>query len=561
MAELAGLRPARELLTDMWDQEGLITGAYAIYAQDEFSRAAGNTTYYMAKWISLDAGDYILTGVADDSATFALDGNIKAEFILTAPTPVSFHIATGAVFRLDVTITNAPPQTPAFFRYKLTKADGTLVEFSRADGFIANVIPVPTNALGPRPVYGADERFNYPVFLPRPNWANGLSAVMEWKTDILMSETAAEQRRRLRISPRRAYEAGFMRVGPWQMILDAFLVAAGQHPVLLPLWADETALDQIVAAGEQILYGDFRTRDFEVGKLLILRRDPVSQDPFDYELALVSDVSDYTISLAAPVAVDCKIGTTVTPIRVAQVRDEISLTQMSDMVTTAQIRFWQTELFNREPDWSDQPTYGKTGLHIWTLEPDIVTSPTITIARNAYPNDIGTGVVYTVDPGNQAATSTKAVFHIPGRQEIKDFEKLMMAIAGKSSTFHFPTWRSDLELVRNIVPSEGAIAVKRCGVSQYLGANQKIRTDILIQLYDGTLIPNTIISAHAVADTEWLFLSETTPAVDLNDVRRISYMPVSRLDVDTIELMHLTDAVATVSLTIRALDDRRQVGA
>lgn len=557
MSEIAGLRPAREQGT-AWPE---LPGAYALYCHDNFAAASGNTTYRLAKWISLAAGEYVVSGVADDSGTFALDGAVKAEFILgSGVTSAPFTVATSGVFRLDLTYLNAPDQTLAWVAYTLKKADGTLIEVSRADGFIGDIRAIPDSALGTKPIYGGDERLTYPVFLPRPNWANGISVYHEWKTDILISETGAEQRRRLRVSPRRAFEGQFQRWGRWANLMDQAAAAIGRHNALVPSWTDETAVVAESRAGDTFLYGNLRNKEFTPGGIVIVRRDRLaSNDPFDYELAVIQSASDDAIGLTQGISKDVPIGATITPVHVCQLRDSVGSTLMTDNVASASFRFWQVDGFTRPASWGDMPIYNKTGLHILTLRPDFSDPPTRGYDRHAYTLDLGTGPVSTVDPGNQSATNTRMVFHLDSRAKIRAFEQLMFAMAGRHKTFHLPTWANDATLTRNVVPSEGALVVRRSGVSLYTDADQAIRTDILIQLYDGTLLPNTVISARSVGDEEWLYLSETTPALDMASVKRISYMPVSRLDVDSIELLMPTAEVATVALTFKSFQDRRNV--
>jgi hypothetical protein len=122
-----------------------------------------------------------------------------------------------------------------------------------------------------------------------------------------------------------------------------------------------------------------------------------------------------------------------------------------------------------------------------------------------------------------------------------------------------PTGHDEFVLTRDISASQGAIIVARSGYNQYNLSQQAIRRDICIELYDGTKLFNTIISSRVVEDEEWLFLSETVPSLPLANVRRISYMPRSRLDIDAIEINRLTDAdgASQVALTFKAIVERR----
>lgn len=183
----------------------------------------------------------------------------------------------------------------------------------------------------------------------------------------------------------------------------------------------------------------------------------------------------------------------------------------------------------------------------------------ITSDRLTYNFDNQSGPVVIVDPGNQNYGTVKKSYTIHGRTADRQFRQILFALRGRTKTFHLPLDTNDFILSRDINPADGALVVRRCGYTQYIGGTQETKRDIMVELYDGTRIPTTIISSRIVGEEEWLFLSQSIPATSRNDVRRIGYIPVARLDVDGIEIKRLTDSagVSQVSLTFKFFDDRR----
>ncbi|ECV8069637.1 hypothetical protein ABQ22_25065, partial [Salmonella enterica subsp. enterica serovar Typhimurium] len=206
---LSGLRPAREQFNQaIYDA---LNGAYQLYVQDVFGQAAANQTYYMAKWMKLKAGTYTAVMYVDDSGTLSIDHAVVATAAIgTNPNSGEFTIAADGVYRFDCIYSNVPADTPAYMAYQLI-LDGQTVEVSRANDFIADIVPIPDKALGPKPPYSDDVRLTYPVFLPLPNWKDGVTERIEWQTDVMISESGAEQRRPIRLHPRRSFEATFLR--------------------------------------------------------------------------------------------------------------------------------------------------------------------------------------------------------------------------------------------------------------------------------------------------------------------------------------------------------------
>ncbi|AGF89702.1 hypothetical protein SP099_00290, partial [Salmonella phage FSL SP-099] len=72
-----------------------------------------------------------------------------------------------------------------------------------------------------------DVRLTYPVFLPLPNWKDGVTERIEWQTDVMISESGAEQRRPIRLHPRRSFEATFLRWEEKRTLLDTTIAGVG----------------------------------------------------------------------------------------------------------------------------------------------------------------------------------------------------------------------------------------------------------------------------------------------------------------------------------------------
>jgi hypothetical protein len=65
-----------------------------------------------------------------------------------------------------------------------------------------------------------------PVWSIKPNWVNGIREKLSWLTDVLASSYGTEQRRALRLSPRREFEMTFNPVDEARSYFDLFLAQA-----------------------------------------------------------------------------------------------------------------------------------------------------------------------------------------------------------------------------------------------------------------------------------------------------------------------------------------------
>jgi hypothetical protein len=557
MMALSGLRPLKETNTlgNSPAHNALLNGAYDIYVQDQYANAAANTTYYAAKWIKLAAGDYQIRFIIDDVGTLKLNGTQIATGTnggdWVTPVVQTFSVATSDTYRLDLTYTNVPGGSPSFICYEISTG-GKVVEVSRANDFIGDTKQIPDSALGPKPPYNEDLRLSYPVFLPKPDWKSGVLERLEWLTDVLQSESGAEQRRCLREYPRRSLEASFASFGDNRGLIDSFLSGVGPRFCLVPLWWDETPMGDVYA-GSIDVFGDFYRREFFANDVVMIRRAGV----LDYELNIIAEKTDTKLTLLYGIQKDTT-GATISPVRVAQVRDQIGSTQLTDAVRQYQLRFFTIEAADYTTAWTF-PIYSRTNLPVLNWEPNYKEQMDLTFDRVTYSWDNQVGNPYIVDPGATATTNEKYGYTIYGRAAMHDFKTNIYKMAGRWREMHVPTGHDEFVLTRDIDAAQGALIVSRSGYNQYNLSQQAIRRDILIELYDGSKLFNTIISSRVVEDEEWLFLSETIASVPKAQVRRISYMPRSRLDIDSIEINRLTDAdgASKVALTFKAIVERR----
>lgn len=552
MAMLPGLRPLRESLDT--SHAATLNGGYDLFVQDDRQHAEART-YYMAKWMKLAAGTYTLKFWVDDTGTLSIDKVLL--FSMTIANTVQsqdFTIAANNTYRWDLTYTEAPNDTPAYIAYALFKGN-ELVEVSRANDWIGDIVPIPDSALGPKPPYNEDVRLSYPIFLAPPDYSTSIIERLEWNTDVMQSESGAEQRRRLRHFPRRTIEAAFLAHGDRRGYIDAYINGVGSSTGLVPLWWDRSTVTSKSVAGSIDLFADISMRDFNVDDVVIIRH---SDQLFDYELNIVASIAGEHIVLAYGLQKDVTRGSTVTPVRVARMLDMPTGSNLTDRVRQYSIRFSTLEAAAVDEVWN-LPVYARTNLCILTRVPNFKETMSLGFERMNFGWDNEIGNIYNRDPGGQAFTNLQLGFHVHGREDMLKFKQTLYKLAGRWREIHIPSQQDDIVLSRDIDAASGALIAYRFGYQQYSVANQNVRRDILIETYDGQLYPNTIISARVVGDEEWLTLSETVPAIPKEMVRRISYMSRARLDIDTIEISRLTDSdgVSQIPLTFRTMSERR----
>lgn len=389
-----------------------------------------------------------------------------------------------------------------------------------------------------------------PVFLLKPNWANEITERLEFLTDVMISEREVEQRRQLRTTPRRSFEASFLRGGVERQLFDMTLLGVGNQPCLVPLWFDECRLTEGALQGAIELRGNFSYTEFLVGSVAIVRRD----DLFDYELVTIQAVTDEVLTLVEPLQIDTAAGASVTPIRVMQIRDPITGTDLTSGVAQSRIRFYQLEQYNVNASWGGVE-YGQTGLPIVELRPNWQQGYENTFGRTTFVLDNMLNRPNYIDTTGEPVINFRAYYQLRDRQTAYAFRQLMFAMQGRLKTFHQPDWKDQLYLKSDINAADGAIIVERNGYTQYGGSAKSVRRYIRVEKYNGEVYYNTVVNSNIIDGNEWLYLAESIGSHARVDVKQICYMPICRLDADAVEIARLTDSVSTATLSFKAFEN------
>ncbi|HBY9743361.1 TPA: hypothetical protein MJA57_27505, partial [Klebsiella pneumoniae] len=109
-------------------------------------------------------------------------------------------------------------------------------------------------------------------WLMEPDWAEGVSETLSWKTDVLISPSGAEQRIARRLSPRRLYEFTVLAGNADARALETQLFHAGGVTWDMPVFPDVAVLATPVTAGSQVIAVPTAGRDFVVGDNLLLKQ-------------------------------------------------------------------------------------------------------------------------------------------------------------------------------------------------------------------------------------------------------------------------------------------------
>lgn len=174
--------------------------------------------------------------------------------------------------------------------------------------------------------------------------------------------------------------------------------------------------------------------------------------------------------------------------------------------------------------------------------------------------DPGTGKYAVEDTAMRPFPTIRLNWLLDGKSDHARFYSLMQAMRGRAVPVWVPTWMTDMRMTENLDADSSTITVARCGFT-LAGGPIPERQDIMIELVDGRRFYRRILSSTMSGANEVIEIDNPLGvSASPKDVLRISFMSLMRLDHDSIEIDHITDAdgASEVQVTFRAAPDTRK---
>ena len=327
---------------------------------------------------------------------------------------------------------------------------------------------------------------------PRPpppwNWREPMAERLGFLTDVLAATEGAEQRRSVRQTPRRSFEADFLLTGSERTFWDLFINALGGGEVVAPLyWETVTLPATLTATVSNRVNFDTTRREwaYHEGYLALLIRDSA----LDYEVVEIASVDDGGVTFAAPPAADAS------------------------------------------------PVYG--GLPVFLSEPNWVEALTAQQSREVALLDTDVGLTYQVDATGRVLLGQAHRWFLPGKEKLAAFRDLIYRHRGRAGAFWLPTFKADFRLAEAVSSGATQIVVANVGYG-YTGGPTSGREYIAIKHSGGTILRKVLsVVPGSTTATERLNLDGSlglalAPGQDL----RISFADTARFDTDEFEIMH-----------------------
>lgn len=378
-----------------------------------------------------------------------------------------------------------------------------------------------------------------------PNWVDPVRERLAWLSDVQISYNAKEQRRKLRAWPRQYYSFTFDIDKTDLQFFENALYAWGSRTFALPVWTDGQTLAGIVAQGSTIIPVNTTNSQFVAGEQLIFINGG------DHEALQIAEVEADNVTVAQPTAVAWLPGTQVYPCRSAKLENVVELKRF--------IRSYGYGVANfRCDDGAIAGALDESGnlyleYPVLEDEPDWGEDPGMSYARKQSVLDYEIGRVRIGDEGEIPWMLFLNNYKMMGRNEIFHMRAWLYARVGRVRACWVPTFAADMTLKGTISAAATSISVESCGLVAYAAANVN-RRDIRIELVNGDIYYRRVGNpATDDATTESVDIdSPLGIEVTVDEVSRISWMALCRLDQDDIEIVWNGQLEAEMSVVMRS---------
>ncbi|MBI0114205.1 MULTISPECIES: hypothetical protein [unclassified Gilliamella] len=381
-----------------------------------------------------------------------------------------------------------------------------------------------------------------------PDWTNGITEILEWKTDILQSYSGAEQRIARRLSPRRTFEFSILINGNERARFENRLAFVGGNSWYFPVYTDVTYLDDDINTGTTVLPCNTIGRDFVVGNKVLVKSEinNINQTA----LLEVAAVNDYSITLVNPLRSHFNAGACIYPIKLAVLTDVPELTRYNDDLLSAQIRFRISEHNAFSNDISHLPIY--RNFPVLNMFPDWSESLKGRYERFLIELDNGSSAPSRLDTARLPFFVQEFRWFLTERNEHMQLRQLFYYLNGCQKNIWVSSQASDF----NVLAVDGRVLeVENTGFNE-IGLMSG-RKDLVITLCNGNELYRRIEKVAVASDEIERLLLNDSINVNAADILSVSFLTLCRLDSDSVSWEHVTDAdgLANITCSFRGVRD------
>lgn len=390
-----------------------------------------------------------------------------------------------------------------------------------------------------------------PLWSVPPNWSTPVTERLDWLTDVMTSRSFSEQRRAIRLTPRRSFEFLINPTDRVRSYVDQWSHRIAANLMLLPLWHDIGKTTAGVVPTDVTIPMDTRWMEFEVGGLGVLY-----VNPFVHEVFEIDAITDTEITTVDGIAATWPKGTAVLPVRRVRLDPEVKLSNITSRVGGATMSFI---VDSDNPLALDaEPLTIYEGFPLMTLEPNRLDALETQFNRVMDELDLQIGRVHRYDENDRSAQVQFYNWTARGREEHHKLRQSLYRLHGRQKGVWMPSFNQDIILSADLAAADTTASIENIGYDA-LGGVIAGRDHVVIRGDDYEYHPLKITSSAPIsADEEQIGFSGAA-GFDALAGSHGAFLSLVRMDQDSVEITHHTDSTGAceVSAAFRSFSPAR----
>lgn len=368
------------------------------------------------------------------------------------------------------------------------------------------------------------------ALLPLPAEAP-LRESLEWKTDVMIANSSAEQRLSVRNHPRQAFRMTVpANAGRTRLALNTLYGALRQRWGI-PVWT-EAQLIGAVSSGATTLAATVDIYDFRASSLALLY-----QSPTQFQVLEIDTVGSGVLNLLAET--QAFTNAWLMPLRVGRLAEAVD--RKTNGYTNSIDLSWDVD---DNLGWTPAAPAQFLGNDIYYDAP-IIGSDTLSdsIDQRADIADYELGLVASKTPWARPQIARPHRSVLENAAAVRAYRNWLHRRRGKFRAFWLPTFEADLRVL-----STGTLG------STIIISNDDYQTwsrrrHIAVETAAGVWLPRTITDSSFIDATQVQLTLDSTLNVAATQVARVSYLGLKRLNTDRVELNWRGGGVVESSVT------------
>jgi len=367
----------------------------------------------------------------------------------------------------------------------------------------------------------------------------------------MQSRSFAEQRRAIRLTPRRSFEFLINPTDRVRSYVDQWSHRIASNKMLLPLWHDIGKTTAGIVPTDVTIPMDTRWMEFEVGGLGVLYINP-----FVHEVFEIDAITDTTITTVGGIAATWPKGTAVLPVRRVRLDPEVKLSNITSRVGGATMSFIVDSDNPLTLDAEPLPIY--EGFPLMTLEPNRLDALETQFNRVMDELDLQIGRVHRYDENDRSAQVQFYNWTARGRQEHHKLRQSLYRLHGRQKGVWMPSFNQDIILSADLLAADTTAHIENIGYKA-LGGVIAGRDHVVIRGDDYAYHPLKITSSAPISADEEQIGFSAAAGFDAIAGSHGSFLSLVRMDQDSVEITHHTDSmgVCEVSAAFRSFSPAR----